>query len=192
MKDLKKGLKEFAGLLNKARERGDIRGYALIGGFAVSARARPRATKDVDFLINAEREVMFKTLSELISEKGYKFKIYKGDLLDPVHGVIRVFDKEGSDFVDLIPVFWDWQKEVIEHADEIKIFDDVTVPIARIEDLIVLKLKAGGAQDMLDVQELLKAGKLGNNLDIKRLRTLAKSARVDKKLAKAFSTLPSG
>lgn len=184
MKDLKKGLKEFAELLKKAKERGELKGYALIGGFAVSARSRPRATKDVDFLIHAEKEVVFKTLPELISRKGYKFKIYKGDLLDPINGVIRVFDEEGNEFVDLIPIFWNWQKEAVEYAEEIKIFDDVRVPIARIEDLIVLKLKAGGPQDMLDVQELLKAGKIGKELDAERLKVLAKSARVDKKLAK--------
>jgi predicted nucleotidyltransferase len=182
MKDLKKGLREFSKILRKAKQKGDIKGYALIGGVAVSARSRPRATKDIDFLVHAEEYALSKTIPKMISKKGYEYKIFKGGLLDPINGVIRILDEDGGEFVDLIPLFWNWQKEAIENAEEIEIFDGIIIPIAKTEDLIVLKLKAGGSQDMLDAQELLKASKLG--LDRDRLMKLAKRARVDKKLSR--------
>ncbi len=149
---------------------------------AVSARARPRATKDIDFLIDADKDFFKSILPKLVSTKGYKFKIFKGDLLDPINGLMRVYDEDGNEFIDFIPVFWNWQRESIANAEEIEIFGGVKIPIARIEDLVVLKLKAGGPQDMLDVEELFKAVKQGESLDKERLINLAKRARVDKKL----------
>lgn len=184
MKDLKKGLKEFSLFLKKATQKGELTGYALIGGVAVSARARPRATKDIDFLVSGDGAFLTSGLPDLISKMGYKCKMFNGDMLDPLNGVIRVFDNDGSEFVDLIPVFWNWHMEAIKHAEEVEIFDGIKIPVARVEDLIVLKLKAGGPQDMLDVHELIKAAKFGRGPDKGRLLALAKQARVDKKLAR--------
>lgn len=175
--------------LKKAEQKGDITGHALIGGVAVSARARPRATKDIDFLISGDRTFLKSGLPDLLTKKGYKYKMFKSDMLDPLNGVIRVFDDDGTEFVDLIPVFWKWHLDAIEHAEEIEIFDGIKIPVARAEDLIVLKLKAGGLQDMLDVEELIKAAGLEGGLDKKRLFDLAKRARVDKKLGRILDHL---
>lgn len=184
MKDLKKGLQKFSDILRKVCDKGDIDGYALIGGVAVSARARPRATKDVDFLVQADREYFTKESIQKILPKGFSFKIFKSDRLDPLNGVVRIYDEEGNELVDIIPVFWKWQDDVIKAAEQIEIFEGVSVPIAKIEDLVVLKLKAGGAQDMVDIEELLKATAVTDDFDKVRMLDLAKQAGVDKKLKK--------
>lgn len=183
MKDLKKGLEEFAKLLNKAKEKGELEGYVLIGGLAVSARARPRGTKDIDFLVKADKSFFTKTVPGLAAKKGYTCKLYKGDILDPVNGLVRIFDEDKNEFIDIIPVFWRWHEDVVNNAEEIDISKGISIPIARIEDLIVLKLKAGGPQDMLDVNELIEVSKK-TKIDVERLKELAKKARVDKKLSR--------
>jgi len=182
MKDLEKSFKKLADVLEKAKALGEVKGYALIGGFAVSAHARPRATKDIDFLIQAEKSFYQKTFPAIMNKQGYVVKAFKGDALDPLNGLIRIYDADGQELADLIPVFWDWQQETIDKAENIDVFGR-RVPVAAIEDLIVLKLKAGGAQDLLDVQELLKVAKT-HPFNKQRLQQLAKRARVDKKLAK--------
>ena len=89
MKKLTKIFREFVSLLNQAKKNQVIESYMLIGGFAVSARAKPRATVDIDFLINAKRGTYEKKLSKTIREKGYNTVISTGDLLDP----LRIYKK---------------------------------------------------------------------------------------------------
>lgn len=182
MKNLEKGFKKFSEILKKSKANGEVSGYVLIGGLAVSARARPRATKDIDFLIAAEKKFYEETLPIIVSAQKCTMKVFTSNQLDPLHGLVRIYDSTGQELVDLIPVFWNWQNEIIGHAENIEVFGR-SVPVARIEDIIVLKLKAGGPQDMLDVEELFKAAK-ATHLNKKRLCELAKRARVDKKLAK--------
>lgn len=185
MKDLARGLKEFALLLNDALKKGFVKGFALVGGMAVSARARPRATKDIDFIIQAEPEFYNNVLPREIIKRKLTSKTFQSDKLDPMNGLVRIYDSEGNELVDLIPVFFKWQNDIIHKAELVKIFE-TTIPVARIEDLVVMKLVAGGPQDMLDIRELLLAAKVVG-IDEKRLLNLAKRARVDKKLAKMIS-----
>lgn len=185
MKDLEKGFKELVELLQDAKINGDVKGFALIGGLAVSARARPRATKDIDFLIQADKNFYKKILTEYVYQHAYSMKTFKGDLLDPLQGVVRIYDENGLELIDLIPVFWNWQNEAIQEAENVNIFGN-HVPVARVEDLIILKLKASGPQDLLDVEELLKATN-PKLLNKERLFALAKRAHVDKKLTKFLS-----
>ena len=182
MKNLEKSLEEFAGELDKAFKKGELAGYALIGGLAVSARSKPRATKDIDFLVSAEKDFFSKTFPEILESKGHSYKIFKGGWDDPVNGLIRVYDEDGSELVDIIPVFWKWQDEIVKNAEKLKVFEGVSIPVARIEDLVILKLVAGGPQDMLDIEELLKVGKVQQNIDKERLLNLAKRAKESRKL----------
>lgn len=182
MKNLEKELKNFSIELSRLQKKGKLKGYTLIGALAVAAHARPRATKDIDFLVSADREFFFKLFPELLKRKGYGLKIFKGGIDDPINGLIRVYDKEDqTELADIIPVFWKWQDEIVSGSEKIKLMG-VSIPLARIEDLIVLKLKAGGPQDILDAEELLKAIQISKKADIERLRSLAEKAKVSKKL----------
>jgi predicted nucleotidyltransferase len=182
MKDLEKELRNLSQELSKLQKQGELKGYSLIGALAVAARARPRATKDIDFLVSADRDFFFKTFPEILKKKGYELKVFKGEINDPVNGLIRIYDKgDKTELADIIPVLWNWQDEIIMAAEKIKVFD-VPIPVARIEDLIVLKLKAGGPQDMIDAEELAKAAKISKKIDLERIQSLAERAKVSKRL----------
>jgi len=182
MKDLEKELKIFSAELSKLQEEGKLNGYSLVGALAVSAHARPRATKDIDFLVSADKGFFFKQFPEILKRKGYTLKVFRGGLDDPINGLIRIYDKEdNTELVDIIPVFWNWQDEIVKGSEKVNLFG-TSIPVARIEDLIVMKIKAGGPQDILDVEELFKAAKISKKLDHHRLDTLAERAKVYKKL----------
>ena len=187
MKDLEKELKRLSLALAKLQEDGKLAGYSLIGALAVSAHARPRATQDIDFMVSAEQEFFFKIFPKILEDKGYDLKVFKGHLDDPINGLIRIYDKEDNvELADIIPVFWKWQDEIVTAAQKID-FSGVKIPVARLEDLVILKLCAGGPQDIIDAEELLKVAKISKNIDYERMQTLAKRARVSKKLKKLAS-----
>jgi predicted nucleotidyltransferase len=182
MSNLEKELKKLSAELTRLQTQGKLKGFSLIGALAVSARARPRATRDIDFLVSANREFFFKILPDLLKHEDYRLEVFKGSFDDPVNGLIRIYDDQtGAEIADIIPVFWNWQDEIVTGAEKIELLG-ITLPVARIEDLIVLKLKAGGPQDIIDTEELLKVAKLAAKIDLARLTSLAKRAGVSKKL----------
>jgi hypothetical protein len=182
MKELEKELKLFTRELKKAKEKGKVKGFALIGALALAARAKPRATQDIDFLVSAEKDFFKDHFPKIITAMGYSFKFFKGGIDDPLNGLLRIYAKNGTQIVDLIPVFWKWQDEMVEATQELRISNGLSVPVALAEDMVILKLKAGGPQDLLDVQELLRAMKLGAGIDKDRLTSFAKRAGISKKI----------
>ncbi|MFH1542065.1 MAG: DUF6036 family nucleotidyltransferase [bacterium] len=189
MNSIEKELKLLSEQLAKLQKEGQLEGYSLIGALALAAHARPRATQDIDFLVSADKDFFFKVLPETLKKKGYKLKVFKGALDDPINGLIRIYDQNNeSEIADIIPVFWKWQDEIVKQAERIELFN-VSIPVARVEDLIVLKLKAGGPQDMLDVEELLNTAKITKKIDLGRLRVLSERAKVSKKLNQVAAKL---
>ena len=188
MTEFKQMLPEIVNILNSFREQGLIKGYALIGGMAVATRGFPRATKDIDFFIAADEGYFRKEVAKKLETKGYSVEIYKGDFNDPLRGLIRILDKDNTSLIDLILAHREWQEEIINFAEEI-ILGDISVPIARAEDLVVLKLKAGSPRDLLDAEELVKIISFSGRLDKSRLLSLAKKAKVDKKLEQLLFSL---
>jgi len=188
MTELKHILPEVAKVLNSLKKEGLIRSYALIGGMALAARGFPRATKDLDFLINTQEDLFKKKIPLRLHKFGYVVKLHKGDFGDPIKAIIRILDKDLTPLVDLILANWKWQVEMINAAEKLS-FKGIPIPILEAEDLVVLKLKAGGLRDLLDAEELIKVVSLSGELDKKKLLLLAKRVGVDKKLKKLLLNL---
>lgn len=87
---LKRELRALGGVLERAQAEGRIRTYALIGSVAVSARARPRATQDIDFLVSADPVFFREILPVWLKEMGYETRVFTGGLDDPVAGLVKV------------------------------------------------------------------------------------------------------
>jgi len=184
---LKKILEQLNNFLRKLKEKKTIDNYALIGGLAISARSKPRATKDVDFLVSTEFEDKF--FKEVASLPGFKAELKKGDSGDPIRVLIRLYGKDQTAVADFIISHLNWQQEVIDNATEIEL-EKEKIPVPQAEDLVVLKLKAGSPQDLLDAEELLKAtAQKPEGINFERTNTLAREARVDKNLAALLKKL---
>jgi len=189
MRELKKLLKKITKFLNSVKGEDRIRGFCLIGGMGIGARGIPRATKDIDLFINADEDYFQKDLPKELKKAGYSLKVYKGDRDDPLRNLIRILDEKGNFLVDLILIHWNWQEEIINSAEPIQFEPNLFIPIAKAEDLIVLKLKAGSLRDLLDAEELLRIMIMSKQFDKDRLYLLSKRAGIDKKLHSLLSKI---
>jgi predicted nucleotidyltransferase len=176
-------------LENSKQEDPRLKGYALIGALAVAARGRPRATQDIDILISSDLPYFTESLTRLADQLGGRCEIRKGDPDDPIACLARIYDKAENAFLDFLKVRWKWEEEMIESAQPVALEGKVQIPVLRTEDLVVLKLRAGNPQDLLDAEELIKVVTL-KKLDRARLSKMAKRARVDKALAKLLRGIP--
>lgn len=131
--------------------------HALIGAAAMAVRGVSRSTFDIDLLVTDRTTLLTSTWSAL-AEAGVAIELHVGDTEDPLAGVIRL-EREAR--VDVVVGRGGWQKAVLARAT-LETFDSVTTPVVTVADLILLKLYAGGPQDMWDARQLLAGPDQGN------------------------------
>lgn len=129
--------------------------FAIIGATAMAARGVSRATQDVDVLVTHPRSLTDDTWSALRSD-AIRVEVRQGDDDDPLLGVVRI-KADPDAVVDVVVGRGDWQTELIRRASPVEI-DGVEVPVATADDLVLLKLYAGGLQDRWDIAQLVAAG----------------------------------
>jgi len=141
---------DFKELLS-AFNAGQVR-YLIVGGYAVSFHAQPRATKDLDILIGADAENS-KAVYAALAKFGAPIEgMSAKDFAEPDN-----FFRMGSPpvMVDIMPKISGvefekaWRRRV-----DVRIDDDLSVPFISREDLLAAKLSAGRAQDLIDVDAL--------------------------------------
>ncbi|HLY54882.1 MAG TPA: nucleotidyltransferase [Stellaceae bacterium] len=131
--------------------------YLIVGGYAVSLHAQPRATKDLDIFIKpdpANADALFRALARFGA---------------PLEGLTPVdFAVPGSFFrmgrppvmVDILPeidgVDFDsaWSRRVMETID---VKTGLQAAFIAADDLIAAKLATGRLQDLADVEALRSA-----------------------------------
>jgi hypothetical protein len=120
----------------------------LVGGLAVSAWGHVRATEDVDFICSLQPEDIQSTLAGAgISSEHRWGDVLEGDIPWVVEGKLS-----GVTFQILPPVVpIDW-----ERAQNIPMPNGTELRVVDVDDLLHLKLKAGGALDLWDVAMLVR------------------------------------
>lgn len=124
--------------------------HALIGAAALAAHGVARSTYDID-LLTTDTRVLGRGLRTALDHEGVTVDIRWGDAEDPLAGVVRI-ETAGDRPVDIILGKHEWQTRAVERADH----GPEGAPVVRPRDLVLLKLYAGGAQDLWDVRELLQ------------------------------------
>jgi Nucleotidyltransferase of unknown function (DUF6036) len=139
--------KELLSALNAHRVR-----YLIIGGYAVSFHAEPRATKDLDILISPDAEngkavyaalAQFGAPLEGLSAKNFTEPDSFYRMGTPPVMVDILSRISGVEFESA------WQRRV-----DVQIDDTLTVSFISRDDLLASKISAGRAQDLADVAEL--------------------------------------
>lgn len=128
----------------------DVIPHALIGAAALAVRGIARSTFDVD-LLTTDRRVFEPERWAPLVRAGATVDVRHGDADDPLAGVIRI-TAHGQRPVDIIVGRHAWQARAVARAEP---GGDVP-PVVTAVDLILLKLYAGGTQDLWDVRELLR------------------------------------
>jgi hypothetical protein len=141
---------DFKELLS-AFNAGQVR-YLIVGGYAVSFHAQPRATKDLDILIGADAENS-KAVYAALAKFGAPIEgLSAKDFAEPDN-----FFRMGTPpvMVDIMPKISGVEfEEAWRRRVDVRIDDDLSVPFISREDLLIAKLSAGRAQDLIDVDAL--------------------------------------
>ncbi|MFY9826945.1 MAG: hypothetical protein WAM82_36675 [Thermoanaerobaculia bacterium] len=122
--------------------------HALIGALALAAYGVNRASVDLDLFV-ADASCLRPDLWADLRSRGIAVDVRKGDLTDPLAGVVR-FQAPGESPIDIVVGKWTWQTRILERAELVG-----ELLVVRAADLVLLKLYAGGSQDAWDVQQLL-------------------------------------
>ncbi len=137
--------------------------WAVVGGLAVSARAEPRTTRDVDVAVgvvdDAEAErILFRLQGHglvvvSVVEQTARKRLATARLRpagEAPHGLL----------LDLLFASSGIEAEIVASADEIEVLPGLTIPIARTGHLVALKALARNdrdrPQDLDDIRALLR------------------------------------
>lgn len=131
--------------------------YLVVGAYAVSVYAQPRATKDLDILVKADAENARAVFAALAQFGAPLEGLTVADFAEPGPFFRMGREPVCVDVLTAIPgVEFDaaWQRRVEEVVDEA---GDLRVSFISREDLIAAKLASGRPRDLADVDEMRKA-----------------------------------
>jgi hypothetical protein len=129
--------------------------HALIGAAALAAHGVARSTFDLDLLTTEPAVLNPSSWANLTADPQLLVSVRRGDAEDPLAGIVRI-EAEGQRAIDVVVGRWTWQAEAIAAARIIQVAGH-DVPVVGPADLILLKLYAGGSQDLWDIDQLLAA-----------------------------------
>jgi hypothetical protein len=164
--------------------------FALLGGLAVSTWGAIRATQDIDIIADCEPSPIGNPglrakIQENLEAHNCSVEWRVGDYEDPIPLLLRVELSPTFRGVsaDILWAHKHWQREAVKRAINVDI-DGTDIPVLHPEDLILMKLDAGGPQDLLDVKELLTVGP--PHLDLNQLKKSAGRLRLGRSLEKCL------
>lgn len=135
--------------------------FALIGGLAVSAWGIVRATQDIDFLADSDpsplRDLALRgRLQKFWQRRGSAVEWRSGGADDPIPLLLRLQMLRPTPGItaDVLWAYKRWQQEALLRTVALKV-SGLVVLVLHPEDLLLMKLEAGGPQDLLDVEGLL-------------------------------------
>ena len=163
--------------------------YAVIGALAVSFHGIPRATNDADALVWLKP--MDKTETDLVqrlTQKGYRIESRSSDDQDPVAGVVSVEDRHRNR-VDLLLGIRGMDPDAADRAAS-GTFLNSTLRFISLEDLIAMKVFAGGHRDLEDVKGILQVSREHLNAALLRRLATRYGADVSTKIEEMLEHIP--
>ncbi|CAN5281983.1 nucleotidyl transferase AbiEii/AbiGii toxin family protein [soil metagenome] len=116
--------------------------FALVGGLAVSVRAEPRLTRDVDFAVAASDDAMAEGIIRALVGRGYRPDLAQEHATGRLATVRLSTPDTGQVVVDLLFASSGIETEVVENAELLEVLAGFTVSVATTGHLIALKLLA--------------------------------------------------
>lgn len=139
--------------------------YIVVGGVAVNLHGIARATMDLDLIVALDTENILK-FAKAMEQLGFKPKVpvASSDFANPDNrrrwkeekGMIVFSFYHPNDLMAVVDVFVDEPMPFKEmyRRKKMKFGFDTQIPIASVEDLVVLKKRAGRPKDMFDLSAL--------------------------------------
>ena len=160
--------------------------FALIGGLSVAAWGIVRATEDIDYLVDSEPSPigdpnLRNQLKRFFERQHCRVEWRIGDYDDPVPLLLRIKlpRSYGGLGADILWAHRHWHREALSRSIDVNL-SRRRVPVLHPEDLILLKLEAGGPGDLTDVAGLLADPP--RQLNLSRLKATATRLRMGRAL----------
>lgn len=134
--------------------------WALVGGMAVTVRARPRTTEDLDVVISVHSDREAEKVAYALLNLGYLYLPEEHALEQEDGGrlmTVRLLAPRGEEqgiIVDLLFASSGIEPEVVAAAEILEILPGVVVPVAKTGHLVAQKVLAGREIDVRDVRWL--------------------------------------
>jgi len=162
------------GIASELDRRG--RAFAVVGGLAVSVRAEPRFTRDVDLALAVANDADAEALVRNLVASGYRViasleqeavgRLATVRLQSPSEGPAGVV-------VDMLFASSGVEPEIVRASEVLEALPGLPVPVARVGDLLALKVLSNGPerpQDQIDIVALLR---LADEVEMGRARQTA-------------------
>jgi len=140
--------------------------WAIMGGCARNAYAEPRATKDVDFVVEVEA-ARFSELQHAMAQGGFSQASAVADPDEPVPDLILYRDARGRR-IDVLFAHTAFERSALARRRMLAPFGGTAAHVVSAEDLIVYKLIADRPQDRADITAVVAAQRMrGEPIDWK-------------------------
>jgi hypothetical protein len=130
--------------------------WAIIGAVARNAWAPPRATTDLDLAVVADTATLAAIAGALQSLGYSRVREQRAEASDPLPDIL-VFRAEEGDLrqVDVLVAKTPFEDDVLRRAEIISV-EEMRLPVAGPEDLVVYKLLADRPRDRDDIRAILR------------------------------------
>jgi predicted nucleotidyltransferase len=133
-------------LRRTARELHDLgRQWALVGGLAVSARAEPRFTRDIDLVIGVVDDADAERLVHDLQARGYRVQAVVEQEATARLAAARLVpagEEPAGVVVDALFASSGIEREVASEAETVEVVSGLRLPVATVGHLIALKVLA--------------------------------------------------
>lgn len=148
--------------------------WALVGGLAVSARAEPRFTRDVDICVAVSDDTAAEQLVAVLSPRGYAVAAIVEHTHQARLSTVRLASPVPRGLVvDLLFASSGAEAEIVAAAETLELVSGLLVPVATSPHLVVLKLLANEDERPQDAADLLALRPLLTGADETEVRRLS-------------------
>jgi hypothetical protein len=141
------------------------RAWALVGGLAVSTRAEPRFTRDIDLAVAAADDKDAEAVVRGLVGSGYRVLATLEQETAGRLATVRLEVPRGDPsavVVDLLFASSGVEPEIVQEAEVLEVLPGLRVPVAGIGHLLALKVLSISPmrpQDLIDILALLREAK---------------------------------
>jgi hypothetical protein len=144
---------------------------ALVGGLAVSARAEPRFTRDVDLAVAVSGDRQAEELTKGLLSRGYRIAAQVEQAATGRLATVRTIPPGGTVLCDLLFASSGIEPELVDRATPLTLFEGCVAPVASVGHLIAVKLLARSPRRLQDDLDLDALARVASAQDIQEATT---------------------